>query len=333
MKDKILLLKTITLKKLFNLLLLRLSYVISLIFKQPVLWGKPYGLAIEPTNCCNLHCPECPSGMRQLTRTKGYLNLDDYNRIIEQIYPWLITLILYFQGEPLLHPDIFSMIKGAKNLNLYTLLSTNGHFLTESTIKQLVNSGLQKLIISLDGTNAETYKIYRKGGNYNQVMDGIKNLVALKQFQGQQLPLIELQFLVFKHNEHQIADFLALKEQLQVDCITLKSAQVYDFEKGEDLITSNEEYSRYKLVNGRWQIKNKLRNRCWRVWSRAVITHDLFVLPCCFDKDATFKFNNLKQDNLLHIWRNKARNNFLKTILSQRKKIVMCCNCTEGIRV
>ena len=85
LKDSIQILKHITLKRVLNLVLLKISYTISRISKKSILWGKPYALSIEPTTACNLSCPECPSGLKQFTRETGKIDLEFHQKILKNV--------------------------------------------------------------------------------------------------------------------------------------------------------------------------------------------------------------------------------------------------------
>lgn len=323
-------LKVFTLRKLWNLLLLYTSFYLSRISRKAIHWGMPWSLSVEPTTACNLSCPECPSGLKQFTRPIGQMTFENFKTIINKQHKWLIWLILYFQGEPFLNTHFFEFVRYAKEKKIFTTTSTNGHYLSKSLAKKTVESGLDQLIISLDGLDAETYKKYRIGGNFNTVMDGIKNLVEAKQIAAVSHPYIIVQFIVFKSNEHQIEKVKQLKKDLGVDKVELKTAQFYNYENGKDLMPSNTAFARYEEIKqGEYQIKNKLKNRCLRMWQGSVITWDGDVVPCCYDKDADYKFGNVVERDFKEIKNNAAYSNFRQQILTDRSQHEICRNCPE----
>jgi radical SAM protein with 4Fe4S-binding SPASM domain len=323
----------ITIRKIWNFLLLKISFFLSIITKKTIHWGYPFAISIEPTTSCNLRCPECPSGLRSFSRPTGMLEYDLYKNIIEQCAPFISYLILYFQGEPYLNPDFFRFIKLATEKKIYSVTSTNAHYLNKEQAKLTVISGLDKIIISIDGTTQETYEKYRIGGNYNKVLEGIRNLVYWKKHLQKQHPIIVLQFLIFRSNQHQIRGMKLLSKELGVDQLRFKTAQIYNFQNGSDLIPEVSKYSRYKKVNEGYVIKNRLYNKCWRMWSSSVITWDGRVVPCCFDKDAKYVFGDLTRSRFPDIWNNAYHINFRKKILHSRKDIDICKNCSEGSNI
>jgi len=294
----------------------------------------PISISIEPTTSCNLRCPECPSGLRQFTRPTGMLDIIFFKKIIGELKSTLVNLTFYFQGEPYLNPAFLDMVKHASENGIFTITSTNAHYLNDENSKKTIESQLDKLIISVDGTTQETYEQYRIGGDLNKVIQGTKNIVKWRKQLNSKRPFIVFQFLVVKPNEHQISDVYKLAEELGVDDVKLKTAQVYDFENGNNLIPENENYARYKQnTDGKWSIKNKLLNQCWRMWSGCVITWDGLVVPCCFDKDAKHQLGDLKNKKFKEVWLSDGYNNFRKSILKSRKEIDICTNCTEGTKV
>ena len=326
--------KTITAKRLTNALLIYMGFYFSRVFKLVNPWGMPISLSIEPTTACNLGCPECPSGLKQFSRDTGNLKAENFNRWLEQLAPTLSYLNFYFQGEPFIHNDILDFISKASLKGIYTSTSTNAHFITEKRAEEIVHSGLDRILISIDGTTQEVYEQYRVHGLLQKVLDGTKHLVEARKNHKSRTPHIIFQFLVVRPNEHQIEEAKQLANEYKVDEIRFKTAQVYDYENGNPLIPTIEKYSRYKrLSNGKFMVKSSLDNHCWRMWSGAVVTWDGKVVPCCFDKDATHEMGNLSKEDFKSIWKGKIYSTFRKQLLKGRKEIDICKNCSEGTKV
>ena len=310
------------------------SYYRSRRSRRASLSGSPISMSIEPTTTCNLGCTECPSGLRSFSRPTGNIDFDLYKDTIEQVKDHLIYLTLYFQGEPFIHPDFFRMTELASRYGIYTSTSTNGHFLSEEKAREAVESGLSRLIISIDGTSQDTYEKYRINGKLSKVLEGVRTLERIKKESRSRTPFTELQFIVFKHNEHQIEEMKSLYKQLGSDKLVFKTAQIYDFNAKNDLIPENEQYSRYsKNGNGQYRIKNELLDHCWRMWHSCVITWDGKVVPCCFDKDASYVLGDLNKSTFQEIWKSDAYNQFRSSLLHSRSEIDICTNCTEGTKV
>lgn len=299
------------------------------------MWGLPVSISFEPTTSCNLRCPECPSGLRAFTRNTGMLKEDFFRKTIDEIHRELIYLIFYFQGEPYLNPAFLEMVSYASKKGIYTATSTNAHYLTDEMAKRTVESGLDRLIISVDGSTQETYEQYRVGGKLEKVIEGARNIVKWKKQLGSKKPFVFFQFLVVRHNEHQIEEIRALAKEVGVDEVRLKTAQVYDYESDpNNLIPQNEQYSRYiKLPNGEYRPKNKLVNHCWKLWHSNVITWDGLVVPCCFDKDASHRLGSLNEKSFREIWKSESYHQFRSSLMQGRKNIEICANCSEGVSI
>lgn len=333
-KDSINFISKLNFKKIVNALKVYASFMYSNFSKKAIQWGKPFNISIEPTTDCNLACPECPSGLKSFSRPTGKMNIELFDKFLTESSDFLIYLYFYFQGEPYLHPKFLEMVKMAKKKNIYTVTSTNAHFLTERKAEQTVESGLDRILISLDGTTQEVYENYRINGSLNKVKKGIENLVKAKKELNSSNPYIILQFLVVKPNEHQIEEVKLLGKQLGVNEVAFKTAQIYDFENGSDLTPTINKYSRYKkLENGKFAIKNKMKNQCWKLWHSNIVTWDGTITPCCFDKDAQHAMGNINSESIEDIWQNNNYKKFRKQILKNRKAIDICKNCSEGLTV
>ena len=327
-------LRKLTLRRVWNAMKVWSSYWVTRLLRRPVQWGMPITISVEPTTACNLRCPECPSGLRSFTRPTGNLKKDFFRQIITELGDKLIYLIFYFQGEPYINPEFLNMVEYASKRGIYTITSTNGHFLNKTNAQKTVASGLDRLIISVDGTTQEVYENYRKAGNLETVLQGARNVVAAKREMQASKPHIIFQFLVVRPNEHQIPEIYRLAEEIGIDEVRLKTAQVYDYEQGNPLIPLNERYSRYaRQEDGTYRVKNQLLNHCWKLWHACVITWDGLVVPCCFDKDAQHQLGDLKRSSFTELWQGKAYQQFRAQLLQGRDQIDICTNCTEGCKV
>ena len=325
----------LTFRRMFNAAKVLSSFYISKWSGKPIQWGYPISISFEPTTSCNLRCPECPSGLRAFTRPTGMLEKSFFKDTIDQLSKDLMYLVFYFQGEPYLNPGFLEMAGYASSKGIYTATSTNAHYLTDANSKKTIESGLDRLIISIDGTTQEVYQQYRVGGKLSKVIEGAKNVVRWKKELKSKTPFIIFQFLVVKPNQHQIEEIRLLADEIGVDDVWFKTAQVYDYENDpNNLIPTLDKFSRYKKnESGGFDAKNKLDNHCWRLWHATVITWDGLVVPCCFDKDATHTMGDLKGKPFREVWHDKEYIHFRKQILESRKNIDICANCSEGVTV
>jgi radical SAM protein with 4Fe4S-binding SPASM domain len=323
-------LRTLSFSRLLNYLKLETSFFVSTLGKRVIHLGNPTAVSIEPTTSCNLRCPECPSGSGKLFRPNGRMSSSRFSDIITKLPASVAYMTLYFQGEPFLHKELPKLIETAKKQGIMVATSTNGHFLNEDNSRKIVESGLDKIIISLDGADAATYTSYRQGGDYAQVVKGIETLGRIKREMRSLSPLISVQFLVFRQNEHQIKEIQNLAKKLGADVLELKTAQHYDYSEGNEFMTTLEKYSRYrKTASGKYVRKKELKNRCRRMWNSCVITWDGEMVPCCYDKNAANSYGNLLHNSFETIWKSPQAKSFRNQLFSERKEIEICNNCDE----
>lgn len=332
--DALRLFKKLSLRKIWNWSLIYTSYILSRWTRRSIHWGMPASLSIEPTTACNLRCPECPSGLRSFTRDTGNLKRDFFSQLIEECGQDLINLTFYFQGEPFINPDFLEMVDHAHRQGIYTTTSTNGHFLNAENCRKTIDSGLDRLIISVDGATQKTYEQYRKEGQLEKVLEGTRRLVSLKKELGVKHPYIIFQCLVVRPNEEEIEAIHELARDIGVDEVKLKTAQLYDYENGHDLMPRRDQFSRYrKRADGTYEPKGKQSNECWKLWHSGVITWNGLFVPCCFDKDARHVFGNVREAGLMNTWKGEKARAFRHRIMTGRRSIDICTNCTEGCTI
>ena len=329
--DAINFIRKLSIRKVWNILKVTLSYALSVFSKHPFVWGNPWFVSLEPASVCNLGCPQCPTGTGNVQREKKFMDIDQYRNILEEIAGTTTILSLYFQGEPLMHKEFGKLVKLASARNIYTQTSTNGQFLTEGVCRGLVDGGLDRIIVSLDGTGQETYQAYRRGGDFQKVENGIRTLSRIRKETGKNNPFLIIQFLVLKHNHEQLSEVKNLAREWGADRVWIKSAQMEYPESAGQWLPEDSRYSRYvRSPSGEWKRKGKLRNRCRRLWQTIVITTDGLIVPCCFDKKAEYPMGKTGEQRIEKFWKSKSYQDFRKKVLSNRKDIVICTNCTES---
>lgn len=318
--------------RLANFLATNSSYLLSVLTGRPFVWGQPCSMTIEPAAICNLSCPHCPAGTKKVDRRNKTIDPELFRHIIDQAAPGTGYLMLYFQGEPLLHRDFIDLVSYAGKKRMYTVTATNGQLITNEVAQRLIDSGLNELIVSVDGTDQETYSLYRRGGSFDQLVEGIRNLVKYKTERHRYYPRIILQFIVFRHNQHQIKEIKKLARVLGADRVRIKSAFLYPVPGAGDLLPGIKKYRRYHVAeDGSLILRRKMKNRCRRIWHTAVVTSDGDLVPCCFDKETSMKIGSLKKKPLKELWKNSEFMSFRRRILQERKSSDICRNCTEGL--
>ncbi len=261
-------------KRLANWFLVELSYLL----KSERVWAYPTHIQIEPTNVCNLRCPLCHSVTDN--KPRGLLNFDDFKKLIDEVGDYLLFLHFWGWGEPFLNKDFFSMIRFAKDKGIKIITSTNGHFFEDQdNIARLIDSGLDVLIFALDGVDQETYGKYRRKGDFDKALRGLRLLLQRREERGVSLPLINLRMLVTRDNEEQVSQMRSLAKKIGVDVLTLKTLCSFDDEaEGEKLLSRNREYRRFDYDDEGQPVRKK--NPCKKMWNHPTVYRDGTVVPC-----------------------------------------------------
>ena len=326
------------------------SYALSL-FGVVRVRHLPTFVSVEPANYCQLRCPECPVGMassshRPIANGQSphrLMTIELFHRILDQVQATAHTMQFYFQGEPLLNKQLPEMIAAAHRLGLYTIVSTNAQALNPTMAQALIKSGLNRIIVSIDGFSEESYAAYRVGGNLHKALEGLQHLANAKAEFHSHIR-IELQVLRLKSNEHEWDWIKKNYRKLGATHLVFKTAQLYDFEHGHPLMPSDERYSRYrKTANGTYIHKSShlsplalsphrliASQPCLRLWSGCVITTSGDVLPCCYDKDHCHAYGNIMQQSLAEIYHSTKANALRRRVLLyQGEPLEMCKNCNQ----
>jgi radical SAM protein with 4Fe4S-binding SPASM domain len=319
----------VSLKRFLNRFILFCSRKMGSTYVPPL----PCELIVESTNACNLSCPLCPTGASVMTRPKEMMKEETFNRIMEDASSTLLHLYLSHYGEPFLHPKIFQWIKQAKKRRIpRVMLNTNCIPLGNPDLAQkVIDSGLDEVVISLDGATPETYVQYRRGGDFSSAVRGIKNLVEARKRRMKNRPVMDLQFIVMKHNESEIGKMEALARDLGVDRVTFKNC-------GIDLKVEKfrKQMNEFLPVNHQNYIVTKLQDTsgtpppCEWIWKTGVVLANGDVVPCCADWDGQFVMGNINQRKLKKIWRCSKFTRFRHQVATRRNSLEICRGCPEG---
>ena len=244
-----------------------------------------------------------------------------FERVLTEVAPTAWVIQFYFQGEPLLNKNLPQMIAQAHQAGLYTIVSTNAQALTEELAKQLVEAGLDRIIVSMDGLTQESYSAYRIGGSVEKVKAALRYLRQAKKGK----PFIELQCLYLASNEQEWGEFKKQYKALGADKLTFKTAQFYNYENGNPLMPRT--HARYiQGVDGHYRPKRKVQPFCRRLWTGCVVTVEGNILPCCYDKEQRYAFGNILRESLKTLWQSNQHRGFLQHIV-EGKPYPICLNC------
>ncbi len=304
----------------------------------------PTVLIIDPTNTCNLRCPLCPTG-QGIMPSQGKMSYETFVEIFDQFKSYAYRVWLYNWGEPLLHPDIYRMIRYVSSYDVETLISTNlSVSLKKETAIELVGSGLNTLIVSMDGITQEIYQKYRVGGKLDRVVSNLKLLVETKRKLQSESPKITIQFIAFRHNEHEIPQMQEFAQQVGADDFHIEPA-ILDMSKvatktaaqplaaNVDWLPSEKDYRRYK--DDKWRYDPEA---CRYLWNTAVFRWDGEIFPCCVVYRDEDSFGNVKQMSFSEVWNNNKYQSARALFGNPQSVDKVCsvcdvCYATEGYKV
>jgi radical SAM protein with 4Fe4S-binding SPASM domain len=312
-------------KRLSNWFLAELSYVL----RSDRAWAYPTHLQIEPSNKCNLRCPLCH--VVTDNKPRGFLKLDDFKKLIDQVGDYLLFLHFWGWGEPFLSQDFFSMIRYAKDKGIQIITSTNGHFFeNEENLDLLIDSGLDVLIFALDGVNRETYEKYRQKGDFDKVLRGLRLLLRRREERGASCPRVNLRMLVTRDNEDQVPQMRDLAQELGVDLLTLKTLCSFDNEaRWETMVPRNPEYRRFEYDDEGEPIKKE--NLCKKPWNHPTVYRDGTVVPCDYHTGEEFSLGNAFADDgcgFRQVWFGKEFRQFRNRFRKGERSGLRCQDCS-----
>ncbi|MFQ5455471.1 MAG: radical SAM/SPASM domain-containing protein [Nitrospirota bacterium] len=296
-------LRYLTLKKAINIVRVEWAFF----FKRSRFNFYPYEIIIDPANICQLRCALCSTGTKLSTRKRGYMKFTTFKKIIDEVAPYVLHIYLHNWGESLLHKEIVRFIRYAKRYKVAISISSNLSFpLTEEEADSLITSGLDTLVISIDGINKETYARYRIGGDFDRVIANARLLVERKMKLNSKSPFLEWQFLKMRHNIHEVETAREMAKELGVDNIAFGSI-VLPFGMN-DAKLAEEWFPEEEFKNRRrYDMQDSDMGReCWWLWRAAVFNWDGTVSPCCYVDGERAIFGNILDGMFKDIWNNNA---------------------------
>jgi len=325
-KKFLLLLRCLSFGKVLNISLAWLTYVFATLTRKAIIPPMPSAVSIEAVNYCNLQCKECATGQAMHSRQAQAISVDLAKNILENAKTHAFIFQFYWQGEPFLHSQWFQICRYAVQKNYFVMLSTHAQSMSELLASDIVKSGLQQLIISLDGFDQESYEAYRVGGSFTKTIEAIQQLQTAKQLNKSITPIITVQCLVTAANEHKLDLIKSIAVKAGADEVVFKSMQIY---KNPMLLPKNSKYNRYKRSNGKLTLKRTHRWDCYRIFNTLLVDSSGNVYPCCYDKDGEYLLGNTSTKDLKDIWQSSKYQEFRIKVLTKQNQPKMCLNCNR----
>ncbi len=300
---------------------------------------------IEPTVRCNLNCITCSEVTR--ARTKKDMDFSEFKSILDQ-FPYLIKLALQGVGEPLLNPDLFRMVRLAKDRKIYVYFNSNGTVLTDEISHQLIESGLDHMNFSIDGGSKEIYEKVRRGASLEDFRRRVKRFMEIKG--SHPLPETHAWFVLNQYNQEDIVQTLRLVGDLGISKLYIQRMHTWgrrnrtDVVNVEDPLKSKERRKAVGKVSQEigvsvewlWDIEEEVpRRRCQAPWYTTYITVEGYVTPCCVhgSDPQVIRFGDLKEKSLKEIWNGDGYREFRKALKSSQPPFI-CRHCpaySQGI--
>lgn len=309
----------------------RINIILQLLSKQlrlPYTLGIPYSLVVEPASVCNLNCTTCPAGLNHKMCAPAILRMEDFKKTIDMIGEYLTFIQLWSWGEPFLNPDLAEMIAYARRRDIVVITSTNAHFLSddENMIK-LVHSGLNELILAVDGTTQAVYEQFRPGGDLNRILEGIQNLVRIRNNEGCTTPRLHMRMVINPYNEEQKDDFLRLAQEMGVDIVSYKKIDIGmgGLSGNDGLLPKNKDFI-IKSHNGNYPYK------CVAFWGFPALSSSGHIGLCSLDSERRTDLGHIADmDDFKKTWNSGKAQKYRRAIKKNPDAFPFCreCICRE----
>lgn len=300
---------------------------LSKLFKLENTFGYPINILVEPTRNCNYDCIMCPRQVNKLIEKKidnPVMSLEQFKKIIDEIGKFLVTIRFWHYGEPLLNPNFCQMVKYAKKKNIFTVTSSNLEKLTPELTEELIDSGLDYLIISFNGASPETYRKYTgERGDIQNVIKNITRLTQRKREKNNPHPFINLQFIIMKDNDREIEEMKKLAQRMQVDKLSFKYMVSADRQAKRALESENLVYQ-FKTEE-----QNEVCNFCSLPWEECVISANGEVSICAIDIFNDELMGNIFHQSFKQIWNSQKYRVFRKRVKENIGSIKICNYCSK----
>lgn len=288
----------------------------------------PVHVSIEPSNTCNALCPVCETGKNEMTRKKGRLDIDQYKNLIDEIWPTTSTLMYYFMGEPFLNKHAYEMIRYARDKKIYVETCTNGDLVDPEGV---IYSDINSISFQLGGMDQETHHRYRVNTDLNKAHEKLYKLIELRNKTPNSNVMIEVGFIVMRHNEHQVGEFLKWAQDIGVDKACIVDPCVRNMLEAHAYLPKNRKYWFYdEDAYNAGILKPKIipQNECQWIWHSIQLNWNGDAVPCCRDPLGKHVFGNVFEEGLKKVWNGEKARKFRQMILTKQNKIGICKLCS-----
>lgn len=308
----------------------------NLVHRRLKPWSMPLHMQFEVSSACNLRCPVCPTGRHELKRGRAFMDPVLFERVMDEVGPFLLTASLWGWGEPLLHPRLCEILRVARGFSAVTLLSTNGQKLAEpQTQEALRREPPDHLIVALDGVTDETNARFRQGARLAPALQGVRQLAAWKRESGSRLPILHMRFIVMKHNQHEVSLLDDFARGNGFDMLSLRTLSLIDHAAPDalvgDLVPDLPEWQAY-----RYRDRQRLRRSdfvCQEPFWFPTLFADGTVVACEQDCHARHPFGRVtERTSFREVWRSQQARAVRKLLRDRSHEASFCRNCPYADR-
>lgn len=238
--------------------------------------------------------------------------METFRKIIDEIGRYIYVINYQNWGEPTLAKELPKMIRYAYDHKIFTCVATNGHY-KHSLNDAFLNSHLDHITFAVDGTDNETYAKYRHGGRLSLVIDNIRDLLRKRDSQQLRYPFVELQFLVFEHNLHDLNNIQELARDLGVDGLLIRAGESPENES----------------ILKHWYTWDTDKGFCPRFWYTATIASNGGMVPCCNYFYQHDDFGNISESCFSDIWNNDSFRQSREVVATKKNHLLhdVCKAC------
>lgn len=288
--------------------------------------GLPPGILIESTNACNLRCPLCPSGEGTMSRPRGQMSYETFQRVLDELGEVLVFAVLHVWGEPFLNEELPSMIEACTERNIQTILSTNGHCMhTLEEALEVVDAGLKAMIIAMDGSTQDILGVFRKGSDVEMVKRCAALVEEAKSMRGSRHPYTNLRTIITRHTEGDLPNMERLASELGVNMVSSTRLVPIDAtERFDDFVPGGEAPRLFK-TEGVERAEGALI-KCPFPFRQPTVFWDGTVVGCFYDWNAEASWGNIYEHGFSEIW-NSPRALELRRRIRKGPMVGMCHSC------
>lgn len=289
---------------------------------------SPVHVSIEPTNACNARCPVCETGKGDMKRNTGFLDERLYKEFIDEAAPTTAVLLYYFMGEPFMHRSAYDMIRYARDKGIYVETCTNGDFVDPEGI---IFSDVNRVSFQLGGMDQETHGRYRVRSRLDKAIASVEKLVELKKKFPSSNVEIEVGFIVMRHNEHQVEEFLEWAKKIGIDRASIIDPCARNMLEAHAYLPKDRRYWFYDeeaFAQGILRPKKLPDNECAWIWNSIQLNWDGTAVPCCRDPNGKFPLGNVFETGLNRVFNGEAATEFRRQILTSQGDVSICKLCS-----